>query len=327
MWFEELTGFSEVSPQQVRENITVDGTVMTSHVNGAVFNCGELETPSLAELRQRAQSNDSKPGRISVRETVANVQNLLTDEANAGAMFQVASQFNLLEMLSPNVTPESGVGIYEYDLTQGPACAIAAGAGTIYRNYFVNVRGQIGQTATNQIDCLADVAAALGNTNDKLWEMKNGYALASESGLVEISRRLRKSTDIERDKFRELLRIGIQSNTQVTLNKSRHLVSQAYCSALPVAYSPHSENLWADFAILVLEASYEAVFCAAIASSRKSGNNKLFLTFLGGGAFGNKNDWVLQAIARSVQRYRDHALDVVIVSHGGSKSYVQELVT
>lgn len=300
---------------------------MTSHVNGAVFNCGELETPSLAELRQRVQSNDSKPGRISVREVVANVQNLLTDKRNAGATFQVASQFNLLEMVSPDVTPEHGVGIYEYDPTQGPACAIAAGAGTIYRNYFADINGEIGQTVTSQIDCLADVASALGNTNDRLWEMKNGYALATESGLIEISNLLRASTDNERDKFRELLRIGIQRNTQVTLNQSHHLVSQVYCSALPVAYSPHSKELWADFANLVLEASYEAAFCAAIANSKESGNNTLFLTLLGGGAFGNKDDWIIRAIDRSVQLYRHNALDVVIVSFSSPKPCIQELIT
>jgi hypothetical protein len=30
-------------------------------------------------------------------------------------------------MVSPNITPEAGVGIYENDRTQGPACAVAAG--------------------------------------------------------------------------------------------------------------------------------------------------------------------------------------------------------
>ena len=47
---------------------------------------------------------------------------------NAGALFQVASQLNLLEMTGPEVTPEDGVTIYQDDRTQGPACAIAAGA-------------------------------------------------------------------------------------------------------------------------------------------------------------------------------------------------------
>ncbi len=139
--------------------------------------------------------------------------------------------------------------------------------------------------------------------------------------------RLRTSTDSERDRYRELLRIGIQRNTQVTLNDCRHLVSQAYCSALPVAYSRHSETLWADFAALVLEASYEATFCAAILNARASGNNTLFLTLLGGGAFGNEVSWIIRAIERAVERYRDYAIDVAIVSYGRSKSCLQQLLT
>ena len=210
MWFETLTGFPEESPQQVRENITVDGQALTSHVNGKVLVYGQLETPTLAELRERVHASGHTSGKISVREVVANVQHLHTNVSNAGSLFQVASQFNLLEMVSPNVTPERGVGIYEHDRTQGPACAIAAGAGTIYRNYFAIVNGQTGQSANNQIDCLADIGAALGNTESRLWEMRNGYALASQGGLAEIAHRLQASSESELDRLRQLLRIGIQ---------------------------------------------------------------------------------------------------------------------
>ncbi len=91
-------------------------------------------------------------------------------------------------MVSPDVTPEHGVGIYENDFTQGPACAIAAGAGTIYRNYFAVISDQVGQSARNQIDCLADIGVALGNSEQELWEMRNGYALASREGLIGITR-------------------------------------------------------------------------------------------------------------------------------------------
>jgi hypothetical protein len=82
---------------------------------------------------------------------------------NAGTLFQVASQFNLLEMVSPDVTPEHGVTRYQSDHTQGPACAIAAGAATIYRNYFAPIEGSQGQTATRQLDGLADLGAALSS--------------------------------------------------------------------------------------------------------------------------------------------------------------------
>lgn len=326
MWFERLTGFAEASPQQVRANITVDGHALKSHVNGKVLVYGVLETPSLAELRERVHSDKHDPGRISVREVVADVQQLHADESNAGALFQVASQFNLLEMVSPSVTPEHGVGIYENDHTQGPACAVAAGAGTIYRNYFASINGQAGQSAGNQIDCLADIGTALGNSGSRLWEMRNGYALVSQSGLVEISNRLRAAGEGELDGLRQLLRIGLQWNTQVTLDGSEHMVSQAYCSALPVAYARHPPSLWAEFARLVLEAAYEATICAAILNSIRGGTNRLFLTLLGGGAFGNETDWIIGGIRRALHLYKHADLDVVIVSYGSPKECIRQLV-
>ena len=326
-WFETLTGFPEEFPQQVRDNITVDGQKLTSRRNGRVLVCGQLETPTLAELRERVHASGHKSGKISVREVVANVQHLHTNVSNAGSLFQVASQFNLLEMVSPNYTPEDGVGIYENDRTQGPACATAAGAGTIYRNYFAIVNGQTGQSAYNQIDCLADIGAALGNTQSRLWEMRNGYALASQSGLVEIAKRLQASSESELDSLRQLLRIGIQWNTQVTLDDSKHTVSQAYCSALPVAYSRHSSHLWEAFARLILEAAYEATICTAILNAMCYGNNKLYLTLLGGGAFGNETAWIIGGIQRALTLYKDVDLDVAIVSYGSPNPYVHQLST
>jgi len=170
MWFESLTGFSEESPAQVRENISVNGGVLKSHVNGKEYICGVLETPSLSELRSRVQASESLPGNMSVRELIADAQQLHMSSLNAGSLIQVASQFNLLEMISPNITPEQGVGAYEYDPTQGPACAVAAGAGTIYRNYFVDCNGGVGQSTDRQIDCLADIGKALNNVGNRLWE-------------------------------------------------------------------------------------------------------------------------------------------------------------
>jgi len=108
MWFEELTGFHEINPAQVRENLSVEGVVLKSHVNGEELVCGLLETPSLEELRDRVNLKKTLPGKIAVREIVADVQQLHVDKSNADSLFQVASQFNLLEMVSPNITPEHG---------------------------------------------------------------------------------------------------------------------------------------------------------------------------------------------------------------------------
>jgi hypothetical protein len=47
----------------------------------------------------------------------------------------------MLEMVGPDVTPEHGVTGYAHDRTRGPACAMAAGAATIYRNQTVRLSG------------------------------------------------------------------------------------------------------------------------------------------------------------------------------------------
>lgn len=325
-WFEELTGFSEQSPEQVRSNLVLDGERLTSKINGKTMICGQLETPSLAELRERVSALGNREGKLKISEAIADVKNLHLDAANAGALFQVASQFNLLERISPNRLPEDGVGIYEYDGTQGPACAIAAGAGTIYRNYFVPVNGQIGQTSANQIDCLADIGQALGNTDNRLWKMRNGYALASRAGLEEISERLRAMDESERERLRGLLKIGIQWNTQITLNGCTHSVTQAYCSALPVAYSDVPPGLWEDFARLVLEAAYETTICAALLNAHKTANNRVYLTLLGGGAFGNAPNWITDSIQKTFKLYENKDIDAVFVSRAGKSAYVNDLI-
>ena len=162
-WFKSLFGFEERSGEQVRTHLEVDGTLLRSLENGASYRIGVLETPSLGELRARAGRLPVDPvprGRIRVRNVVGEAGALHADPGNAGALFQVASQFNLLEMVSPGVSPEEGVTRYACDHTQGPACAIAAGAATVYRNYFAMVDGKEGQEADRQIDCLRAMSAA-----------------------------------------------------------------------------------------------------------------------------------------------------------------------
>ena len=95
------------------------------------------------------------------------VKKHLTDPTNQNSLFQVASQFNLLEMASPAMTPERGVDIYYNDPTQGegssdgpnrdvrlkyfrgtlkgPACSVCAIGATLYRNYFVPVGNREGR--------------------------------------------------------------------------------------------------------------------------------------------------------------------------------------
>jgi hypothetical protein len=90
--------------------------------------------------------------------------------------------------------------------------------------------------------------------------MQNGYALCARTGLDGIAEHLSALSPDQLDILRGQLRIGIHRDVEVTDTEGerRPLVSQAFCSALPVAYTRVPPSHWEAFASLVLEAAYEA---------------------------------------------------------------------
>lgn len=325
MWFRNLMGFDEVNPLQVQENIAIDGEVMTSLVNGKSYQHGVFEVPTLKELKNRIDLSVFD-GNIKITEIIGNVRALHGLAENENAMFQAASQFNMLEMISPSVTPEMGVDRYENDHTQGPACAIACGAGTIYRNYFAPINGRKGQTSANQIDGLDEIGKFFGNDKSALWRMQNGYCFPTEKGLKTISESIRKMKTQEYESLKNLLKTGIQWNTEVTNGAHKQLVSQIYCAALPIGYSDIYSGDWKEFASLVLDATYESTFYAATENYQKTGCPILHLTLVGGGVFQNDLAWILSAIKSSVEKFRNVPLDVRIVSYGKSNPVISDFV-
>lgn len=325
-WFKEVYGFEEVSPEDVRRNITIEGNRLVSKANGKAYQFGILDTPTLTELRKQAPIHAPHHGSLKLTEIVGDVKALHSSLQNKHALFQAASQFNLLEMVSPQVTPEKGITIYARDHTQGPACAMACSAGTLYRNYFVPVRHQVGQTADGQIDCLDLIGQALQNEEKQLWEMRNGYALLRVDELLHINSILSQYNDQQREAIKGNLKIGIQWNTEVTLPGASHTVSQAYCSALPLAYLNIESIYWERFARIILEATYEATMHAALTNMQRTQNNQVFLTLVGGGAFGNDVEWILDALLQTLLAFRNTPLEVNIVSYGQSNPKVRALM-
>ncbi len=79
---------------------------------------------------------------------------------------------------------------------------------------------------------------------------------------------------------------------------------------------------WKAFASLVLEAAYEATMLAAALNAQRGDLNIVLLTLLGGGAFGNKEAWILDAVRRALGRASSPNLDARIVSYGASSRAV-----
>ena len=76
----------------------------------------------------------------------------------------------------------------------------------------------------------------------------------------------------------------------------------------------------------MLRAAYEATLLAAAEQAAGGGSNKVLLTRLGGGAFGNADAWIDDAIERALGVVEDAGLDISIVCHGRVDPQVQVLV-
>lgn len=118
----------------------------------------------------------------------------------------------------------------------------------------------------------------------------------------------------------------MQWNTEVTLPGAGHSVTQVYCSALPITYSHIPTDKWERFAQLILDATYEATLTVAALNAQHSFNRMVFLTSIGGGAFGNPQPWIINAVSRALAIFATTDLDVAMVSYGQPNTAINSLV-
>lgn len=319
-----------------------DDTILHSLANGRKFYIGKFSTPSVDDLNDQltnlvehaetSYNEDDEKCALEFEHILGDVKSLHHDPQNQGAVFQVASQFNCLEMPHSQVKPDSGITQYDNDHTQGPTCAVACSAGTIYRNYFVNTHGQGGKKG-KQIDCLAECGEVLGNEKETFWKMQNGYALPTDhKSIAKLRRKIYAQFLMSREAMSKI-RVGVQWNTEVVKeqirpNQGHHCVTQVYCSAVPISYATNSKMRdFEPFAKLILDAAYHATFAvAAIKALESKKRIDLFLTKVGGGMFGNRSRWVVESIRKNLRKFEDFPLNVYLVHHGTlEQSYFQGL--
>ena len=306
-WFSNLFHFSErKGPRgeltdlhkflEIEER--ADGLVMRSKISGYEYGVGRFECPSLAELRADPVVAKAKArgGQLRLSIECGDVAAIHADPRNALATFQAASQFNCLEFVGPDVVPEDGVTGYSSDRTQGPACSIACGPATVYRNYFVRGNGlpagQVGQSTGAMIDNLADLNRALGNEDGRMMTVRGGYTLASDAGLNALSEEIAAR---DSEELKSLLKVGVHSGVEVTADRwgtqpvgrasfdeppgPGHKVTQVFASACSVNYSRNHSQLWQPISQLVLEATYEATLMVAAKEVRLIALSPLPLIF------------------------------------------------
>src|SRR5262245_28373178 len=80
-------------------------------------------------------------------------------------------------------------------------------------------------------------------------------------------------------------------------------------------------------ATLILEAAYEATMWAAVLNAQRGVSRRVLLTRLGGGAFGNRDEWIDAALRRSLAMMRNTDLDVRMVSYAEPSQPMLELAS
>ena len=314
-------------------------------VNSETISAGIFSMPSVAELEQEVtaklldssrNNNNTKESNISVKNMVGEARSLHTKIP--GAVIQAASQFNMLEFPSPDVTPELGISDYIYDRTQGPACAVACAAGTAYRNYLVPIPvgdsngTRRGQTQKDQLNGLADIEKYVMQHHSSQiktppWRVENGYTDSTSAQISPFNRLLQgKEGAGLKNKLESLLRVGVQEDTAITdfVPGADATCTQVYASAISIGYSRLPSHLWEPMARLVLNATYKATLLVGIlkaleAQGIEEASKPILLTKVGAGVFGNKDEWVVDAISMalaSISKYNTMDLDIRIVHFG-----------
>jgi hypothetical protein len=379
-WFKDLFGFVDgptTDPEYFashKKKFTYnrdEGILALADQPTTTWQAGKFETPSLATLRTASKKtllHNSKPTQTTVTFVPGDVAVLHGAPAYAGAVFQAASRFNCLEPFAPEYTPEDGVAIYANDKDQGPACAISCAPGTIVRSYFAfpglyGAHGLYPQKHNHQVDTLRDVVASLTNEEPalsmSLATVENGFAITSnKKSLQRLNERVDKrgprvqptgAFSKAREDLMGLMKVGVQTNTQVTCTKLKTgkdqpwykvsvpkdeaplLVTQVYASALSVRHAVRGETTTkeecASFAQLVLDAAYEATLHATVIYATETNERKtVVLTALGGDS-GNDTQWISAAIVRALKIFRDAGLDVVInESAAGDLGYIRAAI-
>ena len=368
-WFSKIYGFHEminantsnVNKSMSLLQLTINGRLHTGLTCGlGLGNTGNFDAgiplyKSTSVLLKEAESNvrlrsSPTPERemITYREINADAKLLHSNPHLAGSLFQVASQFNTLEMASPEHTPEMGITIYEHDRTQGPICAMACPTGTLYRNYFM-MPGGGPQTKTNQINTLETIINKFKTPEFPVnFVVKNGYILPAT---IADSNKLNTLLDNPRalEEMANDVKYVIQEDVPVILSsnsRSSHSVSQIYCSGFPLAYCVDTEYFSGllnqeqqqvinenggvkEYAYMnrnlikmITTAMYTATLSHAVNMTiTQQKRVKVFLTPVGTGVFGADETFVKGIMGDVIRKYRHFPIDLYLVNFAKDQDF------
>jgi hypothetical protein len=273
-WFEFLNGFNEKLWDYTMESlnpVVQEGS-------------GSFTEISIEKLKEKIRgSKFSHIHKLNVlmrgRKTEKNEHMFDTSSLQFNALpnslFQVASNFNCLELSSPHKNPFAGTYITQlmYDLTQGPSAAGGAVFGSILR---------LVKHKNDPIDLLSDTPFT--PTNGKLYNVKNDMVSKFNIDAIKIG-----------------LHTGVRASFNRASNKFEYSITgtkidQVFTSTC-IFSNPKDSNT--KLAEILLEKAYEGVYLAGIL--RRS--PRIYLTLIGGGSFDNPMSLIIRKMLEVHEKY------------------------
>jgi hypothetical protein len=275
---------------------------------------GRFETPSIGALRKRAAAGRIGSATGRVRLWVLDGASPATDigslqaTAGPGTLFQVASQFNCLESPGPYITP---VASYFNDPTQGPRASISAYSGTLLRHYAAPGDGGnrfVQMTDGPQLNLLESICSP------GVAEVRSGYL--TSSGITD-----RSAFRAALESRFEDIRVGVHDDVPVIFGynwdgsvEGNRRIGQVFTSTFAGGgYSGASagDSNYRPICTVLLRAAYLGTLLAAA----DLGRNRVVLTLIGGGVFGNPVGLIWESICWAIKEVEPvvaKAMDVVV---------------
>ncbi len=289
------------------------GGKATLTAGGRSYAAGRFEVASLDELRARIAARPGAGGgraRLAVLHGVHPRTDIGTLQATAtpGTLFQVASQFNCLEAPGARIVP---VHAYPSDPTQGPRASVSAFPATLVRHYRApSTDGtRFEQTDHQHLKLLDD---AFG---PQLAKVRAGYLQMHDVHRPdELARVLAENVG--------LIRVGVHDDVEVVFGHdwggpvpagSAQRIAQVFTSTLALGAYARGGDPAVALAICrpLLRAAYLGTLLAAI----DLGQQRVVLTLIGGGVFGNPIAEIWHAILGAVAEIEpllSRDLDVIV---------------
>jgi hypothetical protein len=323
-WFSYITGLSEpefrkMDKSQIFKKNEQGYLDLYHHTTGKPTMCGQLSIlrveDLISTLPDTITPEKSVPIEIITREDndaesirfvdVAYYQSVYGSTGTSDTVFQVASNFNGIEAINDDIYPDvqSFVEQYIYDRTQGPVASISAGGAAIARvhaAFFDTSEKDWMQTKEHQINIIEELHEYLPT--------HNGYIRFSGN-----EKELPQS-DKEKDELFRKMHVCYHENVQVTsghrtaqsieILKKPKYIDQVFCAAINIHQGesgrfnktlPHIN----DSCQFILNSAYNSTYLVTVAKKKKH----LYLTLIGGGAFGNSRKWIFDAILNAHLKY------------------------